>query len=290
MANQQLVDYIKSQLQMGVPRESLKNTLLQTGWPEAEVRDAMDAAGGASAPAMTAAPVTPTVPRIGGAGPAVTPDIFQPKTSGPVFQSKSASPLGGAAPTSLVGRPAGPSVQSAVAGGGGAVVLHASSRRGFVLVVIILLAVGAAAFFGIRMVSLSAKVNALTSEASSFNMKLAALTKEKDDAARELEALKDEKNIYEQELSFVRAVTSTEPVTGVTSTTVSGVLSSGATLPYYLTTLHGLQVPLKNSRESKVNAALKPFFGKIVAIDGTRSPNVRDLTVTAVNGTPIEGK
>jgi cell division protein FtsB len=46
MANQQLVDYIKGQLQAGVKDDDIKKVLKDAGWPDAEVLDGMSAAKG----------------------------------------------------------------------------------------------------------------------------------------------------------------------------------------------------------------------------------------------------
>lgn len=46
MANQQLVDYVKGQLQAGVKEEDIKKVLKDAGWPEAEVGEGMNAARG----------------------------------------------------------------------------------------------------------------------------------------------------------------------------------------------------------------------------------------------------
>lgn len=61
MANQQLVDYIKGQLQAGVKDEDIKKVLKDAGWPDAEVLDGMSAAKGpvvSSPVAQAASPVS----------------------------------------------------------------------------------------------------------------------------------------------------------------------------------------------------------------------------------------
>lgn len=64
MANQQLVDYIKGQLQAGVKDDDIKKVLKDAGWPDAEVLDGVSAAKGpivsspvaqAASPSMTQA-------------------------------------------------------------------------------------------------------------------------------------------------------------------------------------------------------------------------------------------
>lgn len=63
MANQQLVDYIKQQLQLGVSKEAVKETLSQAGWPEADINDALSAAAPSPAEAaQSSSPATPSVP------------------------------------------------------------------------------------------------------------------------------------------------------------------------------------------------------------------------------------
>ena len=57
MQNQQLVDYIKQQLQGGVAKDAVKKALLEAGWPEADVAESMQAAAPA-APATAVAPQT----------------------------------------------------------------------------------------------------------------------------------------------------------------------------------------------------------------------------------------
>lgn len=58
MANQQLVDYIKGQLQAGVKDEDIKKILKDAGWPDSEVLDGMATAKG---PAISSPIAQPTV-------------------------------------------------------------------------------------------------------------------------------------------------------------------------------------------------------------------------------------
>lgn len=57
MANEQLRDYIKSQIDRGVSRDAIEQAVLKAGWPADAVKAEMAAAGGVS-------PVTPAAPRM----------------------------------------------------------------------------------------------------------------------------------------------------------------------------------------------------------------------------------
>jgi hypothetical protein len=66
MANQQLVDYIKQQMQLGVSKDAVKGVLAQAGWPEADVNEALAAALPGQTGSSPAVPAASSVP--GGAG------------------------------------------------------------------------------------------------------------------------------------------------------------------------------------------------------------------------------
>src|SRR3989338_9770767 len=88
MVNPQLAEYVKQQIQLGVPKEAIKSTLVTSGWPEADVNEAL---GPSSAQPVAAASISsPAIssiakPAIGApaavaSGPSpVTRDIFKPK-------------------------------------------------------------------------------------------------------------------------------------------------------------------------------------------------------------------
>ena len=86
MVNQQLIDYVNHQLQMGVSRELIKNALFESGWCDSDIAAAMSAI---STQGVTAS-ATPS-PRPGAAGAVVTSDIFQPKptTAAPELSASS---------------------------------------------------------------------------------------------------------------------------------------------------------------------------------------------------------
>lgn len=61
MANQQLIDYIKKQLEQGADQVEIKNTLITSGWQETDIQEALDSALGRSATQVVPPPPTSQV-------------------------------------------------------------------------------------------------------------------------------------------------------------------------------------------------------------------------------------
>ena len=59
MINQQILDYIKQQLQAGTPKETILNTLIGRGWQQADVHEAFFQATGGGASSSTQPQVQP---------------------------------------------------------------------------------------------------------------------------------------------------------------------------------------------------------------------------------------
>lgn len=57
MTNQQLVDYIRQQLQQGIAREAIKSTLLSVGWHEYEIEEAFKIVLSQTSPLETSTPI-----------------------------------------------------------------------------------------------------------------------------------------------------------------------------------------------------------------------------------------
>lgn len=90
MANQQLVDYIKSQLKLGVTKEDLQKAIVAAGWSSQESVDAFLAAEG-KAPPMPASPATP-IPPTPAAPLQPSPASIKP-ASGPAVRPRIAVPM-----------------------------------------------------------------------------------------------------------------------------------------------------------------------------------------------------
>lgn len=293
MANQQLNDYVRQQLKLGVSRDAIRSALLGSGWTEADASEAFrliagDAAGspGASAPV-----VPPVVP---GAGtPIATRDIFQSKAE-PMFQpkgsgkaepvpeikevKKESKPVSATEPVSITMPRAASEPASPQRFSGGLII-----NVVFGVVVVGLLIVGGLLYK--KNVDLAAQVAALTTQNSDISEENANLTQIVNDLQSQVSSLSAENGDLEAQLSIfvIPQTTPTAPL----AVTARGTLAGGDGAPYSVTTNKGIVVYVKNSKDAAVDAALTPFKDKAVEISGTHAAGSRDITVTSVNGQAI---
>ncbi len=306
--NQQLKDYISQQLKLGVSKDVVKSTLLGAGWSESDVSEAMasvespavsqsvsPAAAGETKPVEQAQPVTNPSETVGtvkslevkpeiktpAAGsekipPAsfVTSDIFRAKDE-PLFQPKET-----AQKPSLADKPQIISVNEKAA---------KTAPRQFVLPLILgillLASLAAAGFFYYQNSGSQDQINSLSQENSSLRNQLSAFSNDKSNLTSQISSLNDTINELKNELSIFAIVgTSTAEL----PVTVKGILSTGGRAGYSLTTANNIVVYVKNSKDAKVEAALKPLVGSELAIGGTHSTGSSSITVTTINGQPLE--
>src|SRR3989338_2639570 len=79
MVNPQLAEYIKQQIQLGVPKEAIKSTLVTSGWPEADVNEAL---GPSSAQPAVSQPAAAPMAAASVSSPAIS-SAAQPALSAP---------------------------------------------------------------------------------------------------------------------------------------------------------------------------------------------------------------
>ena len=271
--NQQLVDYIKQQLQLGVTKEAIKATLISSGWTEGDVTEAMNeiSAPAAAAPKIAPAPAVATAT----ASPA-TRDIYQPKVAAsavartePTFQSKISaaasqiSARGTAAPT---------------------------GKRGLILPiilgVIILALAGAGFYFYSQTGSLSDQMSSSESKNMTLTSQLNVANQDKTNLMQQVTTLSDDKKDLLMQISFFQNPGTSTPATE-TAVLVKGALAGGDKLPYSITTSLQITVTIKNSKDQRVIDLLKPLLGTTVEIAGTHFIGSKDITVTAVNGNQL---
>lgn len=301
MVQESLVEYINSQMKLGVPRDAIKATLTGAGWAAADVEDTLKKTDGAkmatamqpggaavqpaakpAEPVVTSRVVTPVgsaspapqtirvsdlVSGAGSSAPASMP-------SGPAAASAPASakpaapksPMTGPAPVSMPAKGTASSAMSYPAakahGSRGALITE-------IVLVVVILAVGAfAGFLYMQNGSLTSQLGSLKGQSSGVNSQLSALQAQVAASTTALtaqvSALTGETQELQTELSFYVAPTSTSP--GATSTaTVEGVVYSGKT-SYIITAAYGAKIAVANSKDAAVVAALAPLMA------GTSTP------------------
>ena len=314
MANQQLLDYVKQQLQLNMPSDEIRTTLLNTGWPVADVDEVLAAAGstggqvvapvqskGVSQPntaditttsqtsaqtpsASVAVPVEkPTdQPRV------VTRDVFQAQNE-PVFQPKQENFFDPTANGGVIG-PVKPSHKN--------------------LIVVVSLGAACLVFVGL-FVWMYMENSGLKSQLSSgaapsgeqpvgsietgatstlSGSTVEVLAQEKTNLQNQLNESSERVSLLDLELSFLvapdpKAATSTilnQPVT------ISGTVSEKKTV-YYLTTEDRVVISIKNSKDKNIIAVLKPLLDGPVEFSGTYNLGSAIMTLEKINGkTPAE--
>ncbi len=313
MIQQQIVDYAKAQLGAGLSEEVIKGALLQAGWVSADVDDSIKSVTQKKQPeparATTVASVSPIAASMPSmvAKPQVSPqsinvrDLFGTAGKG----SASFPTQGTRSPISEI-QPMKKTETLAVkemAIGASALKPSRFGRSKIVLIVLTVVAIvsaGAAVYFYMNNKSLSEQVTKLTADSSSNSMassqvsaltsQLADVTKAKAASDSQAAVLTKNSDELQTELSFFVA----PPLpAGATSSpalafSLSGMLAVQSNTLYSVTASSGLMVSIKNSKDAKVDAALKPLVGKSVEISGTHPRMSRDVTVTSVNGASVQ--
>jgi len=282
MINQQLVDYIKQQLQAGVSKDAVRKALADAGWPLADIDDslkaaepAMPAAGPVAAPAA-AQTINPVV-AMGGAemdDAASALERTKSASSNKFFSAQSGQP---AASTVMAAEDdVHPSVKKFVIAMG-------------VMGVVILLLAGALAFVYFSMSGQPAPVAGTpdnSAQVGTLQGQVSQLTKANEDLTAQVNALSTANGDLMAEVSFFAA-----PAANATSSSASikGLLAGNGTLPFVLTTAHNLKIYVANYKDPKVLAALTPLANTTttVQLTGTHAAASPNLTVTAVNGAAL---
>jgi multidrug efflux pump subunit AcrA (membrane-fusion protein) len=294
MANQQLTDYIANQLQMGVSREVIKSALIESGWPEAEVSAAMSREQGVPAKSSSINPNQVIM----------TSDILEPKNE-PVFDPAKKSPSMTASAgqkIDSVGTAATSASKNAVgtAAGGAAEPLRVNAVSKMAWSNFLL--PGACGILCVAVAGTGYFAYALSEKKSALELQVQMLNAERADLTGQLAAVKQEKNTIDGRVTeldgqvkdlLANLAIFQIPAAQGTSTaeiplTVKGMLHGGEKTVYSITTAYDITVTVKNYKDPKVTAALKPFVGSVVELSGTHAPSVREITVTGVNGQTLE--
>ena len=326
MANQQLVDYIKSQLGAGVSEEMIKNALKTAGWPDADVEDGLKSAKGpvSVAPAAAAVPAKISANQIGatvapmekpatagpvgdlaggaGANPSAKPTGVQPKIN--VLDIREAISSKDELLNSMNNMAGGNAMKEAGKATGATTVAGTLLMKGgffskisipeIVMAAVIVALLGGGTWFYLSQSGATSKIDSLASQNAALENQIASMTKTNTDLSAEANTLKDSvKSLTDENVSskndllFFMAVPGSSMATDGITATVRGVLATAKTGQYILTTANGVVIYIKNYKDAKVDALLKPLFGNSVTISGTHTAGSRDFTVTEVNNQPV---
>ncbi len=309
MVQEQLVDYISSQMKLDVSRDAIKSALVSAGWVAGDVEDTLKKIDTAT----PAAQQTPTVKAFT-ASPAVA------GTAGISGQSMASKPaaMGGSAKiadpgtirvSDLVSPKEQPAVKfdpgkfggtikgntfqadppASVAGaiGGGTVSGGGKGRLIGEIVggIIIVALAGLAWSYASQNGGLAAQITSLNAQSANVSSQLSSLRTELDASstsyAAQVASLTATNANLALELSFYAV-----PPGGATTTPISiqGTVSAGR--QYVLATPDNAKIYVANSYDPKIAPDLKAAVGKTVTLSGTYVPGSDVMTVASVSGLP----
>jgi hypothetical protein len=298
MINQQLVDYIKQQLQAGVDKDVVQKALGDAGWQAPDVDDSMKAAASPAGAVMSSgnfgSSAGMTGSMAGGAGsPALEPAKIDPAAAMGGGSSQSMSSR-----NKFFSRPATAAVSSTPAAVGVSDddedEEHPSTKK-FVmsmivmgLVIVILAGALAFVYFNLNGQLKAAQSGVMQSgggDQSALQAQVTELTSERDALAAQTAQASAERDMLADELGFFVVPPGTSTSTPVT-VIMSGTLTGNASTTFALTTAHNVRVLVANSANTAVAAALTPLANGTtdVQLTGTHLPASANVTVTAVNG------
>ena len=275
MINQQLVDYVKQQVQAGISKDAVRKALGDAGWPSADIDDSLKAAEPISE-AVAASPVSQAT-----INPAVAMGGVDVMTKSPTTSSSSDKFFAKPAATSQISKDNE----------------HSSTKKLMVTMiamgVVILLLAGALAYVYFNLNSqltaaLTGNPGGDPTQTASLQQQVTQLTADKNELTTQKEAFGADNQVLLSELGFFvppASATSTAPASAI----VKGTLFGNASTTFALMTAHNVRVVVLNSKDAKVAAALTPLVGSTstVTLAGTHHAGSLNLTVTAVNGAPL---
>lgn len=326
MVQDQLVEYISSQLKLGVSRDAIRAALVAAGWATADIDDTLkqvesendakqapavplgsgspgvgSSSGGTETdPAAAKASAEPKTIRVSdliSAGPATPAPPSVPKrpdgnVAGGDGKGKNTLLSLGAKAKEAKEPPAETVKEGKKAGWGGRIMLIA----GIILIVAL---GGLAGYLYFQNNGLATKISSLSNVSASVSTKIAtlngnitALNASNTALTAQVQSLTTENSDLMENLSFVALPPASSTGTSTpaaASVSVSGTLAKNKT-SYVLTTQYGVQVYIKNSADKAVAAALAPLAGgtSTVTLAGTHVPGSAYLTVTSVNGSAVQ--
>jgi hypothetical protein len=303
MIQDQLVEYINSQMKTGVSRDTIKSTLITAGWQATDVEDTLAKVESTS----SSQPIT-AMPSSLGASPVSVAAVSSSKpasqtikmsdliaTSDPATMSTSNNSqkvFAVSGPKPIEAKP-GATSYSAKDFSPSPKTSHGALITEIVLGILVV-AIGAlAGYLYFQNNTLNSQVAKLNSQSSGNSSQLATLQQNVAASTTawtaQLATANGQNKELQTELSFY-AVPAGNSGTATSSATLSGMITGGDKVPYLITATYGAKIYISNSKAANVIAALQPLEASstTATFTGTYLPGADSLTLTAVNGTALQ--
>ncbi len=282
MINPQLVEYYTAQLKLGAGKNEIKDALLNAGWSAADVEDSIN---GAETPPQKITPPR-EITEAQKAGATISVSDLVPSSQ---FTVASVAAAATRAPTRDADKAGSEKKSLAMPK------LHASSLLPVILGVVAVICAGGAIYFYIQNRGLQDKLSALgvgsdatNAKVADLNSQIANLNKSLDGLKSQISSLNGKNAELLQDLSFFAAPASSGTAAlGAAAVNFKGMVSGGKA-QYALVNADGVKIVVANSKDVKVDAALKPLVGQDAEIQGTHNPGSNSVTVVSVNGASVE--
>ncbi|TSC60565.1 MAG: hypothetical protein LiPW15_443 [Parcubacteria group bacterium LiPW_15] len=289
MANQQLIDYVKGQMMAGVSESDIRKILKDAGWPDADIEEGVKGAKPAS-------PVSTTTSAFGSftsqaakpAELAKTEVKAEPKKEAMSFDFMS-NPAGmsTAGPAASAAKDAGKSAVAQDIMGSGSPRSSGGRLPWIIAGVAVLALVGSIVYFMSNAGKLSGTSDQLIAANAALTAQLAELQGTGATSATELDAAKMAiKDLTDQLTLFVIPQSSTGTL-AAKPFSLRGLVGQAKGV-YNLTTVNGVVLSVKNSKDAKLDFTLKPLIGATAELAGTHIPGAYDVTVQMVNGSELQ--
>ena len=295
MANQQLIDYIKGQMMAGVSESDIRKILKDAGWPDADIEDGVKGAkpGATVGQSAVVAPAASS-PFTGQAAKPEEPAKIEPKAE-PKKEAMSfdfmSNPAGMTTMGASVGKVKDSSKSTAVpldaAVGTGPAKSSGGRLPWIVAGVAILALVGSIVYFISKTGKLSATSDQLTATNAALSAQLAELNNSGAASATELDAAKMAIKDITDQLNLFVIPQNTTGTLEAKPFALKGLVGQAKGF-YNLTTINGIVLSVKNSKDAKLDFTLKPFVGANAELAGTHIPGAYDITVQMVNGSELQ--
>ncbi len=301
MVQDQLVEYITSQLKAGVSGETVKATLVAAGWQSADVDDTLKkiqspavaaaqpmAVGGSSPSAMSTGPkpistakIEPQTIRVSdlvsASDKVVSMSATKPIDTRAESTKKFLTPNVAPGATSYQA----PTVRSSVRGP-----ITTEILLGILMIVFGALAV----YLFLANRGLAGQVSTLTAQSTGVSTQVSTLQNQLDASTTALTAEVASDTTANQELALDLSFYAVPlgSVAAPTSTTILVGVVSGAS-SYVITTPNGAKVRVLNSKDPKVATLMVPLVGATTSVlfGGTYTPGVAAITLTEINGVSL---
>jgi len=289
MIQDQLVDYISSQMKLGISRDAIKSALVSAGWVAADVEDTLkkiEGSGGSAAQPAAASNMNtkPAASAMSSSSKGSEPQMIR------VSDLVSASPASVAVSSASSSKPMAAVDKSKISGNTFQAMPMEEKKKPIGMIIAGFLALvfaGLAWYFYSGNAGLATQVGTLTKSSTDLTSQLSALKSQIDASSTQLSAqvatLTKTNAELALELSFF-AASGNSTASGTPASapaTITGWLTS-TTKGYFITTALGSKITIANPTAATLAPQFKSFVGDSVQLVGTYIPGSDEITVTSI--------